>query len=326
MAPPVGISVVIPLYNKARTVARAMESVLAQRGAEFEVVVVDDGSTDGSDKIAAAYGSRIVYLRQDNAGPAAARNRGVERSKHPIVAFLDADDELLPECLAAHLEVRRRWPDIELSLASFRTLMDGTTVGESGLLARAPGLEGGNGLFRTNRFWADLVMGVHVTGACIDKNLFNEIGGFDPELRCWEVTEFLLRAELAAPWIGILADIHALVHQEPGNSHFQRTRGNPDYLCRFADKILDRMETIPDGERRRFLKQVVAAMYALWSAGRIEEFKFLSRRAYPYLGRAREAASMYALAALPDFALRSLLLLRNWSRVFIPALRSARDD
>lgn len=92
------VSVVVPLYNKARTVGRALESILAQSYGDLEVLVVDDGSTDGSgDVVAACRDLRVRVIRQVNAGPGAARNRGLAGARYPYVAFLDADDEWLPD-------------------------------------------------------------------------------------------------------------------------------------------------------------------------------------------------------------------------------------
>ncbi|MEM7786276.1 MAG: glycosyltransferase [Bacteroidota bacterium] len=105
MNPPLA-SAILPVYNGARFLVEAVESVLAQTYAPVEVVVVDDGSTDGSAEIAERYdGVRVI--RQANAGDGAARNRGVAASTGTYLAFLDADDRWRPEKLAvqiAHLE------------------------------------------------------------------------------------------------------------------------------------------------------------------------------------------------------------------------------
>lgn len=85
------LSVVVPVFNGARYLAAALDSVLADAGDDVELVVVDDGSTDASASIAAGYPS-VRLLRQDNRGPAAARNRGVEAARGEYLAFLDADD------------------------------------------------------------------------------------------------------------------------------------------------------------------------------------------------------------------------------------------
>jgi glycosyltransferase involved in cell wall biosynthesis len=86
------ISVVIPTYNRAPLIRRAVESALTQTRSPFEVIVVDDGSTDETPREVGELGTRVRYVRQANAGASAARNRGVEESRAPWVAFLDSDD------------------------------------------------------------------------------------------------------------------------------------------------------------------------------------------------------------------------------------------
>jgi glycosyltransferase involved in cell wall biosynthesis len=95
------VSVVIATYNCGRFLASAVDSVLAQTLHEVEVIVVDDGSTDDTAEIMRPYvhHSRVRFFRQENRGPAAARNRGIQRACAPLVAFLDADDVWLPEKL-----------------------------------------------------------------------------------------------------------------------------------------------------------------------------------------------------------------------------------
>ena len=86
------VSVVVPVKDGERYLAEALDSALAQRGPSFEVVVVDDGSTDGTAEIAGRYGDRIRYVRVDHGGAAAARNHAIGIARGELLAFLDADD------------------------------------------------------------------------------------------------------------------------------------------------------------------------------------------------------------------------------------------
>lgn len=105
------ISVIIPLFNKKAHIARALNSVLTQTFTNFEIIVVNDGSTDGSEKIVEKYtDSRITLINQKNQGVSVARNNGVGVSKSNLIAFLDADDEWLPTYLETILRLRSKYP------------------------------------------------------------------------------------------------------------------------------------------------------------------------------------------------------------------------
>ena len=105
------MSVVIPLYNKAKYIKRALDSVLAQSYQDFEVIVVNDGSTDGSEKVVEQYTDpRVRLISQQNAGASAARNRGIVEAKYELVAFLDADDEWHPDYLVTIMQLRAEYP------------------------------------------------------------------------------------------------------------------------------------------------------------------------------------------------------------------------
>jgi Glycosyl transferase family 2 len=106
------ISVIVPLYNKAQYISRALHSLAGQTLRDIEVIVVDDGSTDGSDAIAAAFlDPRFRIVRQKNAGPGAARNSGLREALAPYVAFLDADDCWHPSFLETNFEILENHPE-----------------------------------------------------------------------------------------------------------------------------------------------------------------------------------------------------------------------
>lgn len=114
------ISVVIPLYNAGGTVERTLRSVLAQTFTDYEIVVVDDGSTDdGAAKVLAMEIPNLRLIRQENAGVSAARNRGIAEARGEFVALLDSDDEWHPEYLQTQDEMTRKYPECDVFATQF---------------------------------------------------------------------------------------------------------------------------------------------------------------------------------------------------------------
>jgi glycosyltransferase involved in cell wall biosynthesis len=106
------IGVIIPAYNCDRYIVQAVESVLQQKGCTYEVIVIDDGSTDSTKAVLEPYCDRIRYIPQRNQGVAAARNHGIAAAKTDLIAFLDADDYFLPDKLARQAEIFAKRPDL----------------------------------------------------------------------------------------------------------------------------------------------------------------------------------------------------------------------
>ena len=129
------VSVIIPLYNKQRYIQRALDSVFAQTYQDYEVLVVDDGSTDnGADIVQRCNHSGVRLIRQANAGPGAARNRGIRQSSNPYIAFLDADDEWLPAFLEVSMNHLQTHSGCALSATGHMRGKDKKLCREVGLL------------------------------------------------------------------------------------------------------------------------------------------------------------------------------------------------
>jgi glycosyltransferase involved in cell wall biosynthesis len=134
------VSVVVPLFNKAAYVRRALDSVSQQSLDDFEVVVVDDGSTDGSaDVVRGCHDPRVRLIRQDNQGEGAARNRGVAETSGALIAMLDADDEWDPPFLETIVDLWRRFPEAGLLATAYRSRFRGGFTLET----RIPGCDEG---------------------------------------------------------------------------------------------------------------------------------------------------------------------------------------
>jgi glycosyltransferase involved in cell wall biosynthesis len=105
-----GISLIIPCYNAGRYLRQALESALNQTVKPQQIIVVDDGSTDDSLAVAESFGEAVTTIRQANAGPAVARNRGLAHADQPFITFLDADDRLVPNKLELQLKALAEAP------------------------------------------------------------------------------------------------------------------------------------------------------------------------------------------------------------------------
>lgn len=114
------ISIVIPLYNKERQIANTLRTVFAQTYTDYEIVIVDDGSTDNSAEIVAAmHDERIHLIRQENAGVSVARNRGITEARGEFIALLDADDEWKPDYLATQMQLVIDYPQCDVFATNY---------------------------------------------------------------------------------------------------------------------------------------------------------------------------------------------------------------
>jgi GT2 family glycosyltransferase len=125
------VSVIIPTYNRARVIARAITSALAAVSDGDEIIVVDDGSTDDTQEVLKAFGDRVRIIRAPNGGAGAARNVGIRHATRPLVAFLDSDDEWSVDKLALQRPFMAARPDILFCFSDFAMLHDETGERES---------------------------------------------------------------------------------------------------------------------------------------------------------------------------------------------------
>ncbi len=179
------ISVILNTYNRAAVLPRAVESVLAQTHDDFELVVADDGSSDRTRSVVAAFDDpRVRYVRQDNAGLSAARNLGVASSSGQYVAFLDDDDEVLPGWLEA-FDAKLSAPGCGVACCGAEAVdaNDAVTERYSPCNLGAP-FDDCVGLFYSGSF-------------AVRRDVFDAIDGYAPELPCHHQTELALRL---VPW------------------------------------------------------------------------------------------------------------------------------
>jgi teichuronic acid biosynthesis glycosyltransferase TuaG len=186
------VSIITPAYNAARFLADTIDSVRAQTVQDWELIVVDDGSTDATVAIVQRYAEadpRIRLLRQANAGPSAARNNGMSAARGTFFAFLDSDDQWLPEFLECQLDVFARYPDTALVTANAYYL-GGPQDGQP----RRPPSEGHPVLNLENIIKNDSAVFIMTV---FRREVFERIGGLDESQWTSEDYDFWIRAALA---------------------------------------------------------------------------------------------------------------------------------
>jgi glycosyltransferase involved in cell wall biosynthesis len=237
------VSVVAPMHNARPWIAEALDSILAQTMPELEVLLIDDGSTDGSDAIGRAYASRdprVRYLRQDNAGPSAARNAAIRLARAPFTAFLDSDDRWLPTKLARQLGTATR--DVVVYGDAYRF---GDAVPERDRVGRYVDLVEGD-LF--DRLLVENI--VPMLTVVAPTGLLRDYGGFDEQLPCAEDLDLWLRMSLGG--------VRFVVIQEPLAEYRVRADSlSRDDMTMIAARvaIFRKLQPLVEGERADTLER-----------------------------------------------------------------------
>jgi glycosyltransferase involved in cell wall biosynthesis len=212
----VKVSVIIPVYNAARCVAVAVGSVLAQSFTDYEIIVVDDGSTDDITEALRPYGNRVRLLRQENAGPAAARNTGINAANGDWIAFLDADDEWLPEKLAVQMAILEKNPQLKWCGSNLFLELDGNQrpAVNPAVVAKTVGPKD-----YFENYFRDSIKGHSPTAIItstitlvIHKSVFDAVGLFDISLLREEDHDMWVRIACRWPQMGFVARPLAIAH------------------------------------------------------------------------------------------------------------------
>ena len=242
----VQVSVVIPSYNRAVYVTMAIKSVLDQSYQDYEIIVVDDGSTDGTRAALEPYRDRISYIYQDNKGVSTARNVGIQKAKGEWVAFLDSDDEWLPNKLEIQMKHIKNHPNICIHVANVSLInpcKDNTNLfcvkgfdkiaGEFLLLDRPLTY-----LLQYNF--------VYPSAALVRKTALINAGLFDKDLLLHEDTDLFYRIALEGQW-GIcgLPMVKKFRREEPAMINLsERHTSDPSYTYKVMVKIMERLQPL----------------------------------------------------------------------------------
>lgn len=223
---PALISCIIPVFNCEKYLAEALESVFAQTYSPLEVIVVDDGSTDDTCEIIAAFASWIKYFRQPNAGPAAARNQGIKLAKGRFLAFLDADDCWHPEKLSRQMEAFQANTELEVCVSHIQNF-------------QSDELKGSTEDELASRHFRPFPGNVCPT-LLAKKEVFEKTGLFDETLRTGEDLDWFLRAKDAGIVKEMLADVLLYRRLHKNNLTKRCANETRDNLMRHLKKLVDR--------------------------------------------------------------------------------------
>ncbi len=260
--PPVprwSIAVVIPVFNSAGTLSRALQSVFAQTRSPAQVIVIDDGSSDNPQTALGEFSDRVIYKSQANAGAAAARNRGVALADTDLIAFLDADDFWHPSKLELQVAGFEQHPDLLVCCTDYRCL--------SPTQAHAPWPPARPaGVLRFGSF-AQLFSRPYLATptVIVKKTAFELAGGFREQFRTAEDVDLWLRLGWLGP-VGWLSCVLTTVVATPDSTTARHKEGV------FRDNlkvIADFVGTHPEfaATHQRAVRYAYAKVYEDWGSG-----------------------------------------------------------
>jgi glycosyltransferase involved in cell wall biosynthesis len=280
-------STIIPVHNRRELVVPAIESALNQTFSDQEIIVVDDGSTDGTaDVVSRRFGEKVRLLRQANAGPGAARNAGIAAARGEFITFLDSDDVWFPRTLQSYRAAIERWPGVKFIAGSHVTFRGDTPPAEDNRPFAAE---------RFSDFFASSARNVLLTtcSIAVERSSLLSCGLFAPDR---------INAEDHDQWmrLGMLSDF-VLIGQ-PVAFAYRRAAGsavaNLDHTIRGMHYLIDQESAgrYPGGAARRrerltlLSRHVRPVTFAALRAGRPEDAWALFRRTLKWsirLGRIR---------------------------------------
>jgi glycosyltransferase involved in cell wall biosynthesis len=289
------VSVVMPAYNVAWCIGRAVDSVLAQDFRPCELIVVNDGSTDGTGALLEGYGAAITVINQENRGMSAARNAGIRRARGTYVAFLDADDWWLAGKLSRQVELMHGRPEIGFSSTTVR-VEDGD--GRLLNLWRCPN---GSTEILATLFAQNAAIAGGCSAVMARRDLLDRVGLFDESLRGFEDPDLWMRLAAVSGYACIDETLAVILRRE------QSVSRNLDSMRVAALRSMRKNRALlPPGLRGRFWRSCLAGVYTdyakpAYRAGRLGLAYADTLRALMLspLGRGR-----LCLGLLRDFLLR----------------------
>jgi glycosyltransferase involved in cell wall biosynthesis len=306
------VSVIIPTYNRARFLGEAAASVLAQTYRDYEVIIIDDGSTDNTPEVVSQFPPVVKYFRQENRGVSAARNRGIEMTSGEFLAFLDSDDILIEDALQKNVLFLDQHPEAGFCYGQVYK------IDEDGRLLRLKSRRGArNTCVRDSReqiarllFRGDIA----VDTVMVRRSCFQEVGLFNTNLRVGEDIDMWLRISKRYS-VGYLAEPLGKVRIHPENATNQgKFESLEKSQTAFVQRALEGVEFGPNGSHVR--KKAYFGLYCYLSeeaarkGNRAAGFRYMMKalKTYPEMLFQWDGVS-FLLAVARGFVPRGLLIL-----------------
>jgi glycosyltransferase involved in cell wall biosynthesis len=220
------ITCIVPVFNGERYLGEALDSILVQTYRPLDIVVVDDGSTDGTARVVAAYEGQVRSIFQANTGPAAARNRGLTLARGEFIAFLDADDLWHPAKLARQMARFEARPELDVSVTHLRNFW-------------MPELSEEEQRYRDHRI-AQAQPAYGCPALLARRALFDAVGAFDTTFLIGEDTEWFARARDRGAMIEVLPDVLVQRRLHQANLTRRRAALSKEAALRLTKTSLDR--------------------------------------------------------------------------------------
>lgn len=341
------VSVVIPSFNRARLLPRAINSALAQTYRSIQVVVADDGSTDETSAVTETFGESVTYVRQDNAGVSSARNLGIRHSRGEFIAFLDSDDSWQPWKIEAQMGALRGYPDAGLVWTDMVAVDDRDNVlaerhlrsmygayeqvdiertlervASLGSLCSSVPAELEHALVRKGDLSNEILLGnlIHTSTTLFRRSWLERTGGFDESfVKTGEDYEFYIRLCSAGPVV--LIDAPSTLYRVGAEDQLtsplmllEIARNNLRAVKKWLPRAQDRHNLSLGTARRRLAESYAWVGEAELDAGhRLAAARRLARSLAVRPGLDRRAV-LLARCALPKYALDAVRVLRRARR------------
>lgn len=306
-APVPTVSVVIPTYNASGFIGEALESVFQQTYQDFEILVVDDGSTDDTAAVVRGFGSAVRFIQQEHAGPSRARNRGISEAKGSYIAFLDADDLWLPQKLEKQLALFRADPTLGLVTVGHQAF-DEEGVYEPTWDKRAD-------LFGDRNVATAIFLKSNVATptVMVPRSVLEDVGGFEEEIYIGEDDNLWIR--IAAKYrVGLIDDLLVQLRRREDSLTKDKARllrdvrKNITFLCeRYPHVWHDIKDAVPE----KLTAYYLALGYNHFESGDYSEARVALRTAIEERPQNLMAWAYLLLSSLPPGIIRPLRRLKG---------------